>query len=257
MTKGHTSVMASRKAVPKEAPPWAKLEFFPTPPWATRALIEDVLGVKYPLGSVWEPCAGLGHMSSVLAEYFREVRATDIFAYPLPWGVDKRVTRVEPFDFLDPTAVRAAPEVDWIITNPPFSKATDVLNAALTKARFGVALLVRVQWLESAARYSSVFAERGPIFIAPFVERVPMCEGGWDPQGSTATQYAWFVWLKGGSGWLFTKEGQFGLNLVRPGRADLRARPSDAATFGARHVPGWIAPSRLKKAGRDQIQMEF
>jgi hypothetical protein len=32
--------------------------------------------------------------------------------------------------------------------------------------------------------------------IAPFVERVPMVKGRWDPDASTATCYAWFVWVR-------------------------------------------------------------
>jgi len=35
-----------------------------------------------------------------------------------------------------------------------------------------------------------------PAMIAQFVERVPMVKGRWDPNASTATSYAWFVWRK-------------------------------------------------------------
>jgi hypothetical protein len=50
------------------------LDFFCTPPWATRALCEHVLfasGGPYPMPlSAWEPAAGEGHMAEVLMEYF-------------------------------------------------------------------------------------------------------------------------------------------------------------------------------------------
>jgi hypothetical protein len=40
------------------------LEYFPTPPWATRALCEFLAGQLGDLSalSCWEPCCGEGHM---------------------------------------------------------------------------------------------------------------------------------------------------------------------------------------------------
>jgi hypothetical protein len=55
-------------------------EDFPTPPWATRALIEHVIG-KLGLGSMscLEPACGAGHMAKALKEYFGD-RCTDAFS---------------------------------------------------------------------------------------------------------------------------------------------------------------------------------
>src|SRR5208282_5113017 len=55
---------------------------FPTPPWATRALIEHIIG-KSGLSSLscLEPACGAGHMAKVLKEYFGEVRCADAFPY--------------------------------------------------------------------------------------------------------------------------------------------------------------------------------
>jgi hypothetical protein len=49
-------------------------------------------------------------------------------------------------------------------------------------------------WLEGAERYHKLFADRPPTIVAQFCERVPMVKGRWDPDASTATSYAWFVW---------------------------------------------------------------
>ena len=59
------------------------LDDFPTPPWATRALIEHVLDDKASLSELvcLEPACGAGHMANVLSEYFGEVRCADIHAY--------------------------------------------------------------------------------------------------------------------------------------------------------------------------------
>lgn len=60
------------------------LDYFPTPPFATRALCECVLGIDRarPLSSsVWEPAAGGSHMAEVLKEYFTTVHASDVHDY--------------------------------------------------------------------------------------------------------------------------------------------------------------------------------
>src|SRR6478735_3120704 len=62
---GSPAVMAQRRE-----PPTA-LDFFPTPPWATRALFRHVLpalGVEVIVGA-WEPACGEGHMAAVIAEF--------------------------------------------------------------------------------------------------------------------------------------------------------------------------------------------
>ncbi|MGD0564519.1 MAG: SAM-dependent DNA methyltransferase [Roseiarcus sp.] len=253
---GHTSVMASKRGKLKEPKPWERLEFFPTPPWATRALFVHALRRSAPYNSVWEPCAGLGHMSTVLGEFFPKVRATDVYNYPTDDGRDGELFGIERFDFLDPSAVTNASQVDWVVSNPPFSAAAKMLYVALAAARVGVAFLLRMQWLEGAERFESVYADCAPTGIAPFVERVPMCEGGWDVAGSTATMYAWFVWRKVEGDWQFSDPNNITVRLIPPGCADRLSRPSDIA-LALRCVPGWIAPSIVKKASREQTRMEF
>jgi hypothetical protein len=81
----------------------------------------------------------------------------------------------------------------WIITNPPFRLGIEFTLHALTLASEGVAMLARTQWIETIARYEKLFRDRPPALYAPFVERVPMVKGQWDPDASTATSYAWFV----------------------------------------------------------------
>ena len=65
--KGFTAVMAQRREPPDA------LDYFPTPPWATRALFRHVLpalGIEA-IGRVWEPACGEGHMAAVIAEFAR------------------------------------------------------------------------------------------------------------------------------------------------------------------------------------------
>jgi hypothetical protein len=184
--KGHTAVMANRVEAPDA------LDYFPTPPWATRALCDVVLRERgyLPLGqhqTCWEPAAGGGHMAEVLREYFDPVHASDVHDYGRGYAVGTFVGYG-----LDRAECPFRP--DWIITNPPFNLAAAFFERAVGMAIRGVALLLRSNWAEGAARYRTIFQPRPPTYEALFVERVPMVKGRWDPEASTATSYTWFVW---------------------------------------------------------------
>jgi len=159
---------------------------FPTPPWATRGLIEHVLDGKSAFKdlSCLEPACGAGHMAKVLTEYFGEVRSADAYAYGY---ADVR-------DFL--TYPYETNAVDWVITNPPFRLAEEFVLRALRVARQGVAILARTVFLESVGRYRGIFQTMPPTKFAQFVERVPMVRGRLDGKATTATGYAWLVWEK-------------------------------------------------------------
>lgn len=218
LPRGGLSVVQRR-----HEPPDA-LDYFPTPPWATRALLEHVLrrrGIVIGPGTkILEPACGEGHMAAVLAETGATVEASDVF----PYGFGQVV------DFLDPQRKpRAA--WDWIITNPPFAKAEAFLEHAWSDAHDGVALLVRSAWLEGQERYERVFCWRPPSIVAQFSGRVPMHKGRWDPEGKTATAYAWLVWLQG------EYYGRDPAPLTRliwiPPCREALTRPEDARRFGA------------------------
>lgn len=173
------AVMAQRTE-PADSP-----DDFPTPPWATRGLLEHVLDTKS-LASLTclEPACGAGHMAKVLKEYFQEVKYADAHHYG--YGPVR--------DFL--TYPYEANAVDWVITNPPFRLAEEFVLRSLMVARRGVAMLARTVFLESSGRYREIFQTSPPSHFAQFVERVPMVKGRLDIKATTATGYAWFVWDK-------------------------------------------------------------
>lgn len=166
--------------------PQDSLDDFPTPPWATRALIEHVLDGAASLRtrSCLEPACGAGHMSKVLAEYFGTVSSADV--HPYGFGAVQ--------DFL--SAGTPPGSYDWVITNPPFRLAEEFVLHALQVAREGVAILARTVFLESVGRYEGLFRPHPPVRVAQFTERVPMVKGRLDKKASTATGYAWLVWEK-------------------------------------------------------------
>lgn len=210
--RGAGAVMASRVEASDS------LDFFPTPPWATRALIECVLqplGLQHIGQTVHEPACGAGHMAEVLREYFGVVMATDVAEYGYHSGS---------IDFLAgrPDGER---DFDWIITNPPFRLAEPFVLRALQQTRVGVAMLVRSVWAEGGARYANIFSPHPPVAVAQFSERVPMVKGRWDPIATTATSYSWFVWAH-------LKEPQpTRFTWIPPGQRQRLTKPDDAARF--------------------------
>jgi hypothetical protein len=269
--KGHTAVRAQKRPRVSDGEPWQKYELFPTPPWATRALFERVLpemleefrGKHLSKCSARDPCAGLGHMSEVMAEYMEVVHASDREHYKLGcggwrYGVLHWNTSglgIEKIDFLDRQMI-LAPD-DWFVFNPPFGRAAKFLERALHLATNGVAVLLRTQWLETEGRYRDVFTRTPPTRVAQFVERVSMCEGGWDPRGSFASSYAWFIWMRDKDGeWPRPRcNHTIPFFLIPPGSKKALTRESDAL-LAARFVPGFVPPSTLKKIGKKQMSLE-
>lgn len=232
---GHTSVMSQRTEA------LDSLDFFPTPPFATRALCEHVLFKPFSslpgfftyrehLGSpklpfqvskltAWEPAAGEGHMAEPLKEYFGKVYATDVHDYGKGYTVGS---------FVGEGADRAewvGQPADWIITNPPFRLAQEFAERAIEEARVGVALLLRSVFIESAARFK-LFEKYPLTVVAPFAERVAMTKDKWDPKASTATSYTWFVWCK------MDVPRWPRLVIIPPGRKAELTKPDDAERFG-------------------------
>jgi len=112
-----------------------KMDFYPTPPEGTRAL----LSVEQFHGPIWEPACGEGDISRVLIEAGHDVVSTDLMdrGYGTP--------RV---DFL----MEWEPRAPNIITNPPFKNAEEFVRKALSLTTGKVAMLCRLAWLEGKDR---------------------------------------------------------------------------------------------------------
>jgi hypothetical protein len=230
--------------------PLDSLDDFPTPPWATRALIERVLkprGLYHREQLVWEPACGRGIMSAVLREFYPRTVTSDIAPDKYPDYRDHTLPFRE--DFLNPEWPDSEIACDWIITNPPFRLGCEFALQALNFARFGVAMFCRANWIEGRDRYHRLFYQHPLSLIGQFVERVPLVRGkhehdelgGIDFDASTATSYAWFIWLK---------VPQFRDVTVHthipPDQRTLLERPHDRRRFGKqRHAPLIIEPPVL------------
>jgi len=158
------------------------LDFYPTPSWATHALIKNE---KFD-GDIWECACGDGSMSEVLSVTGNRVISSDL--YDRGFG--------EPgIDFL--ASNRHASN---IITNPPFHSAEGFVAKCLDLADSKFALLLRLAFLEGANRTRTIFHKNPPARVWVFSERITFYPKGAKTAGSGTTAYAWFVWEKNKSG---------------------------------------------------------
>jgi hypothetical protein len=153
-------------------------DFFPTPAWATHALIDN----ERFEGEIWEPACGNGAMSEVLALTGQKVSSSDLF---------DRGYGEAGIDFLAP-ARRAAN----IVTNPPYNAAEGFVQSGLKAADRKFALLLRLAFLEGANRQRTIFTDAPPSRVWVFSERITFYPAGAVQKGSGTTAYAWFVWDK-------------------------------------------------------------
>ena len=168
--------------------PSDSFDYFPTPLWATRALCEW-LGYNLHVSNdetVLEPACGEGHMVRALKDYFLSVSAYDI----QPMGYGKQA------DYLFPSYQDDVLNYDWVITNPPFKLAEQFIEKALRNVNRGACFLTRTSFLEGVGRHNRLFSKTPPSYVLQFSERVPMLKGRVDKKASTATSYAWLVWVK-------------------------------------------------------------
>ena len=153
-------------------------DFFPTPEWATHALIDNE-----PFeGSIWEPACGNGAMARVLEKTGCPVLATDL--YDRDYGESG-------IDFLSASHI-----ADNIVTNPPYNAAEGFVRAGLARSRRKLALLLRLAFLEGANRQRTIFSKIPPARVWVFSERITFYPAGAVRKGSGTTAYAWFIWDK-------------------------------------------------------------
>jgi hypothetical protein len=153
-------------------------DFFPTPAWATHALIDN----ERFEGDIWESACGNGSMSEVLEQTGQSVTSSDLF---------DRGYGDAGIDFLA-TKRRASN----IVTNPPYNAAEGFVRAGLKAADRKFALLLRLAFLEGANRQRTIFTDAAPSRVWVFSERITFYPAGAVQKGSGTTAYAWFVWDK-------------------------------------------------------------
>lgn len=154
-----------------------KNDFYPTPRYVTELLLKS----ENFSSMVWEPACGAGDISLVLSANGFQVYSTDLNADKYGFG--------EKLNFL---SIRNNKRIDNIITNPPFSLATEFILKSKELAQSKIALFLRTNFLEGEKRYKMFKDKVFPLkCIYQFTKRVAF--GGYY---SGMLSFAWFVWDK-------------------------------------------------------------
>src|SRR3954452_10889587 len=135
-------------------------DFFPTPAWATHALIDNERFV----GDIWESACGDGAMSRVLETTGRTVISSDLY--------DRGYGEIGE-DFLS-TKRRA----NNIVSNPPYNAAEGFVRSGLAHSNNKLALLLRLAFLEGINRANTIFAKTPPSRVWVFSERITFYPAG-------------------------------------------------------------------------------
>lgn len=174
-----------------------EFDYYPTHPWATRALCEvlrDEYGYALSNMTALEPACGEGFMSRPLAEYFSDVTAHDIQDFRSTYPEQSAVS-----DFLLNWGEQKE-AYDAVITNPPFTLAEQFISRAFEVGSEIVCIFARSAFLEGGDRYESLFKNNPPSAVYQFSERVALQKGRLEEKASSATAYSWFIWIQGERG---------------------------------------------------------
>lgn len=155
-------------------------DFYPTEQKLTQILIDKHL--KYEtIDTILEPCCGEDHITRVLHSNFYNTAATDI-------------TMGEQYDATTDDYWRNRKgKYDWVVTNPPYNKANIIVPKAYDAARVGVAMLLRLTWLEPT-KARQEFLQKVPLSTLLIFNPRPKFRS--DTSGTDSVTSAWFVWDK-------------------------------------------------------------
>jgi hypothetical protein len=183
------------EAAPPRSEPRQRIagDIYPTP----HGVIQELLPLVNISGRVFEPCAGPGAIAEVLREAGLTVHCGDIepqidscvkFDATRPQDWEARAAQVE--QLLDQEWGQ-----DWVITNPPFNGAVEILAQAMCWSRRGVILLLPITFLEPVeARWEVLNTWADNLVRVIPVNPRPQFRG--DSSSSDRVTVAWFVWDK-------------------------------------------------------------
>lgn len=167
-----------------------KNDFYPTPDWATSELLKRV-SIR---GNVFECCVGDGAIAKAL-----EGERTFLYT----GDIDPQWKPMVCGDALERTFWRDAearvnadygdlePGIDWVVTNPPFNVAAQIVPAAFNHAHKGIAMLLRLSYLEPVEDRGAWLNQHPPtdLIVLP---RISFTGNG----KTDSVTCAWMVWRK-------------------------------------------------------------
>ncbi len=156
------------------------MDFYETPNWQTESLLKRV-SIN---GLICEPCVG----DSSIANHFIQENLVTNDINP-KWEADYHYDAAQKNDLW--LHLQGQDQPDWIVTNPPFNQAMPILKQSFRCARIGVAMLLRLTFLEPTKERSDFLNANPPtrLIVLP----------RWSYKANRKTDSvttAWMVWKK-------------------------------------------------------------
>lgn len=172
--------------------PRHNLDQYETADWQVDALVDHLPELS---GSIWCPTVGDGALAKRLLYQIPDLRLTlvnDIDpanSLPMlsPVSCHLDATKMESWNDFG----KYSPRPDWIVDNPPFNAAIDILQHAYTRAKRGVAFLLRISFTEPTKDRAAWLAKH-PLASQITMERYSFTGNG----KSDNVTAAWMVWVK-------------------------------------------------------------
>jgi len=166
-----------------------ELDYYATDPNAVRRFLRchQLHG-----DSFLEPSVGGGNIIRVLQERFPNAVVTGIDIVDRGWNETVVV------DFLSWTPDR---QYDYVITNPPFSLATEFIEKSIEIAQKQVIMFLKIQFLEGVKR-KDFFDKHPPKYVYVCRKREAIFNNGYTYNPDTGKRwsntitFAWYVWEK-------------------------------------------------------------
>jgi hypothetical protein len=152
------------------------LDYYPSGTRAAAALYGRLPGIRH----VAEPCVGTGDL---VADSWLDVMWTNDIDHTRQ--ADYRLDAAQRESWL------VFPRPRWVVTNPPFSQAAAILANALEFATDGVAMILRLSFLEPCAGREQLLLLRPPtrLIVLP---RMSFTNDG----KTDSVTCAWMVWSR-------------------------------------------------------------
>jgi len=183
------------------------LEFFETPPGFSRFLLSHAILD----GTIFMPCVGDGAILRVFRqqepdepriyltndidparEATHHFDATDVKEWAKRFVPQVFTDKADEHQFKSHCEGAGLVEIDWVVDNPPFSKAYPMLLAALNFVRVGVALHLRISFEEATLDREDFITKHPPDgrLVLPRFRFDPM------KRGTDSVCTAWLIWLR-------------------------------------------------------------
>lgn len=168
-----------------------KFETFRTPDYAYKPLLD--YKPEWFIGAGFDPSAGDGRMIAEIVRrgntgphYLNDIRKEELGAMGRINGVSATVG-----DYLlnfDP------PEADFMITNPPFTKAVDFVKHGRTHISGPICILQSIAW-QTTAKRSEWLRRSGLAYVLNLSRRPKWEVDSGEKAPSNIWDFAWFVFL--------------------------------------------------------------